>query len=1203
MANVAGQAIARAMCAALAVAAAWTAQGQEAPGPNDWETPAVWARGREAPAAIGPPESAARDGSPSSWSISLNGPWNFHFSPTLADIPWGFADPGADRGAWDAIDVPGCWQMQGYGSPRFAAPGVIFERNGEAAVAAENSAASYARAFSIPEEWAGREIFLAFESVQSAFYLWVNGEQAGYSEGGGLPAEFRVTPYLQPGENVVAVQVFRWCDGDAPGTAATWNLAGISGGVSLYAVPALHIRDAAVRTDVPPPYARATLDALVDIRSLKPGADTCTVRAELFGPDGAAVFASPFVQEVAAAPGRLTRVAFRAPIAAPALWSAETPNLYTLELTLTGGDGQTDIRRVRFGFRSVEARGGRLTINGKPLTIHGAVYRPWHPSLGEAVPAADLRRDVAMMKQFNLNAIVSDGRALPPALLAVCDEYGMYVVEAAPIPPAGAAFWRGPALDRIQRMVGRDRNHPSVVAWSLEGADGDASIREEAAAWIGAADPTRPVAAPSGGAIVTVRHPTVDDLVRLAGPGIDGRPVLMSAFAPSAGNGAGGLGDYWDTVRAHPALHGGFVESWSDRTLREAGYFTTRDGARPDRLVAMLGQAAEGTDGAALTRGPAYAAPSSDLDLYHPAVTLAAAVKARTTDEAVTLVGKGGQYGLAIDGAGNAVFSAAGRSVSAPLGPDAAGAWRRIAGVYDGAALRLYMDGAIAAEAAAEGPLIHGPAPVAVGETAAGAEAYRGAIDEVRIFDRALAAGEIAALEGDALFALDFEAREWVDETWYRDGGAAASMDGLVSADRLPRPALWECKKVFEPVAVTVESAEAGKVHIENRGTVLALDAYTARWRLTADGQSIEEGVLADLKTAPGASQSLWIPYSTPRPMAGVTYAVDLSFELAGERPWAPARHEAAWGAFELPIAVPGAAAPPAPRPPDLRQSDHTIDVSGPDFRFTFSKSQGILTAWEADGRALVAVGPEINLWRAPTVNDIAAGDAERWRNAGFDAAIWELQAIEARSEGADAVVVSALRAALPAGALTAALRYRIDGAGVLRIDVSLTPEGRSAEPPRIGLQLFLPSAYQRLQWEGRGPHETYPDRKRSGRVGRYGEDASASLSPYAVPQEFGNKTDVAHAAMVDGEGYGIAAASPGPLHTSAYPFEPRQLEEARFSFLLEASALMTWNIDVEAAGLGNGAAGIPAAAAYRIPAGPRTFTIILRPIGPEDRR
>jgi len=582
----------------LVSGAAATAVAQNAPFPRELEDVQLYGRNRLAPRAFFVPHATlagalSRERERSPWYKSLNGTWRFRYVADPASRPQGFWRDDADLTGWDSIPVPGNWEALGFGIPIYTNITYLYPPNPPFVPHHDNPVGSYRRSFTVPDAWRGRRVILHFGSLKSAGWVWVNGREAGFAKGSKTPAEFDVTDLLRPGENTVAVQLYRFSDGDYLEDQDYWKISGIERDVFLTAVPATHIRDYWVRPDLDSTLRRGTLTVDVTLAHSGPGqADAVRLGVLLVGPDGATVLRAPLGARLGAGLAAETTLTLSADVGSPARWTAETPQLYTVVLALMNARGDTtETIAQRVGFRRVEVKGGLLLVNNVPVRFRGVNRHEHDPVTGRYVTDASMRRDIELMKQANINAVRTAHYPNDPRWYDLADEYGLYVIDEANVESHGLGYhpdttlgndpaWRTAHLDRTMRMVERDKNHASVILWSLGNEAGDGVNFVAAAAWVHGRDPSRPVHYERAGEarhvdVVSVMYPSIQYLLRYASTRHE-RPLIMCEYAHAMGNSEGNLQDYWDVIYAHPQLQGGFIWDWVDQ-----GLAARTEGGRP----------------------------------------------------------------------------------------------------------------------------------------------------------------------------------------------------------------------------------------------------------------------------------------------------------------------------------------------------------------------------------------------------------------------------------------------------------------------------------------------------------------------------------------------------------------------------------------------------------------------------------------------
>jgi len=497
--------------------------------------------------------------------LLLDGDWRFNWVPTLADATSGFEATEFDDSNWPLLAVPAHWQLHGYGSPAYTNVQFPFPIE-PPYVPDDNPTGEYRRTFALPQDWPAGDAVLRFEGVDSCFAVWCNGHELGNSKGSRLPVEFAVGALLRPGENVIAVRVHQWSAGSYLEDQDMWWLSGIFRSVSLLARPADGLSDFFVHAD----YDHETGTGRLRI-------DT-SVPARLSIPElGIADAPAEQVHEfVGVQP-----------------WSAELPRLYDAELASAG-----ERVRLRIGFRTVRAADGRLTVNGKAILLRGVNRHEWHPDHGRAVPAETMRQDLLLMKRHNINAVRTSHYPPHPDFLALCDELGLWVIDECDLEthgfelvgwqdnPSADPAWRDALLDRMRRMVERDKNHPSIIIWSLGNEAGTGANLAAMAQWAHDRDPGRPIhyEGDYDSPYVDVysrMYPTHAEVAAIgrgeepvtANPANDAHrrnlPFIMCEYAHAMGTGPGGLREYQELFERHPRCQGGFVWEWIDHGIRQ----------------------------------------------------------------------------------------------------------------------------------------------------------------------------------------------------------------------------------------------------------------------------------------------------------------------------------------------------------------------------------------------------------------------------------------------------------------------------------------------------------------------------------------------------------------------------------------------------------------------------------------------------------
>lgn len=566
----------------------------------------------------------------------LNGIWKFKYVGTTDERPMDFMAADFDAVAWDDIKVPANWELEGFGQPIYTniiypfTPNILdttlkFDWRGPQPpmppyIYRDNPVGSYVRDFEVPEAWDEQSVILHFGGVSSAFYLWVNGVEVGYSQGSRLAAEFDITEYLKDGTNRIAVQVFRWSDGSYLEDQDHWRLSGIYRDVILMAQPKVALNDFFVRTKLDEEYKGARLEIRPEISLLDTdeNLEGWTISGQLYDANNDVVLEKEMTSNVKDIylerwPQRdINKFAImEADLENPEKWNAENPYLYTLILSVKNPDGDVvEARSQKVGFRKVEfGPDHELLINGEEVLIMGVNRHDHHPVRGKAITREDMEEDVKLMKRFNMNAVRTSHYPNDPYFLDLCDKFGLYVMDEANIEAhhLGSYIpqqpnWVNPIISRVIRMAERDKNHTSIISWSLGNESGTGPAFSAAANWLRDFDPTRfvhyegaqgdhthpqyqegaafkmgrwPVYAnptdPPYVDVLSRMYPDLHQLVGMAESEYINRPIIMCEYAHAMGNSIGSLKEYWEEIRSRKNLIGGYIWDMIDQGLEKEG--------------------------------------------------------------------------------------------------------------------------------------------------------------------------------------------------------------------------------------------------------------------------------------------------------------------------------------------------------------------------------------------------------------------------------------------------------------------------------------------------------------------------------------------------------------------------------------------------------------------------------------------------------
>jgi beta-galactosidase len=556
---------------------------------NDWENPQVVGINKEEPHCTLMPYSdpsslTLNHDVVSAWFNLLNGHWKFNWVEKPADRPLDFYLPGYDDSLWKTIPVPGNWEFNGYGVPIYVNIPYEWTSNPQPPHVPHdyNPVGSYRTTFIIPESWKDRQVILHLGAVKSAFYVWVNGEKVGYSQDSKLPAEFNITPYVHDGENLLALEVYRWSDGSYLECQDFWRISGIERDVTVYSVPNVHIYDYFIHAGLTEDYRDGDFSLDVKIRRYKVmDSHSMSLSVKLFELNKEIPLAE-FDEKFSLTDDQENYyVHFARIIPGIKKWSAETPDLYTLVFSLSDAQGNLlEHFSSNFGFRTSEIKNGQLLVNGVPILIKGVNRHEHDPVTAHVISYESMLKDIELMKQYNINTVRTSHYPNDPRWYDLCDQYGLYVIDEANIESHGMGYlpdrtlgnnplFMKAHLERVRGMVERDKNHPSVIIWSMGNEAGDGVNFDTCYRWIKNRDASRPVHYERAefGMNTDIYCPMYDNIwsLNMYASHRMPRPLILCEYAHSMGNSTGNLQDYWDVIEKYPQLQGASIWDWVDQ--------------------------------------------------------------------------------------------------------------------------------------------------------------------------------------------------------------------------------------------------------------------------------------------------------------------------------------------------------------------------------------------------------------------------------------------------------------------------------------------------------------------------------------------------------------------------------------------------------------------------------------------------------------
>ena len=1030
----------------------------------DIENPGMFNQNKEAAHATFMPfrsidEALTKKRNESPYYKSLSGVWKFNWVRKPADRPRDFYKIDFDVSAWDDIPVPANWELEGYGVPIYVnhqyefadykAPvsdeiefiDRIYPKNPGQVPQNYNPVGSYRRRFTIPENWDGRQIFIQFGAVKSAMYIWVNGKKVGYSQGSKTPAEWDITEYLKKGENTLAVEVYRWSDGSYLECQDFWRISGIERDVYLYSTPKVRIRDFFVHADLDSKYENGifSLDVALKNHVSKLRSGNYEVEYQLVDKQGE-ILALDSQKALINKKSELN-LKFRKEISKPNKWTAETPNLYTLFISLKNKKGNTvEVLTSKVGFRKVEIKDAVFYINGVATLIKGVNRHEHDQFKGHVVSEEGMLKEIALMKQFNINAVRNSHYPCDERFYELCDQYGLYITDEANIESHGMYYgkhslaknseWKEAHLDRNIRMVERDKNHPSVIVWSMGNEAGDGDNFTAVYKWIKERDPSRPIhyeraiMGPNTD-LYCPQYPGVKHLKAYAAKK-QSLPMIISEYSHAMGNSTGNLVDLWDVIydENNTQLQGGYIWDWIDQAL------------------------------------------------------------VKKDENGIDFWAYGGDYGP------------------------------------------------------------HG-------------------------------------MPSDNNFLVN----------------------GIISADYTPHPAMWEVKYAYQNVRFYPINLNEGHFLIKNVHDFIDLKNYQIKWKLSANGKVLNSGMLDDFNLKAQTSKEVKLPISEINAEAGVEYFVDFSVVMAIDQPFKPKGFEVAHDQFQLPFSIAPVKAEISNSKLKLKESSEILSILADKFKITFDKSTGILNSYKIGGVELIQKGLSLNFWRAPNDNDKGSNMIERlgiWREVSNSPELIDFVSSQAKSSEINVKV----KYNLPQIKSIQSVTYRISGDGKIEISCSLKiGEKDLPDLPRFGLRLDLPVQFDNLEYFGRGPQENYIDRNSGTFVGLYKSKVIDQYFNYVRPQENGYKTEVRWFELTNENGLGIHFEGQpqvgfSALHNPLEDFDQLTHEDFRHTNDIVKKDGVFINLDLKMMGVaGDNSWGARPYKQYAVPAQDYEFQFSLKPI------
>lgn len=1139
----------------------------------------------------------------------LNGTWKFKWYKKPHLVHDDFYDVDYDDSHWDQIKVPSNWQMEGFGHNIYRnTPNEFYPSNPPFVPDEINPIGCYRTTFRLKDNWQQKQVFLYFEGIKSAGFIWVNGNYVGYGQDGMISQEYDITDHLNSGENHLAVQVVRWSDGSYLENQDSWRFSGIYRDVYLLARPKTYIRDFNIETILDNNYEDATLSIKGDVKINDDNFDKRNINFTLTAPDGLEVFSKgTSVDQINENTGTFS---LEQSVKNPLKWSAEKPHLYVLTITLLDTDNNVvEVIPQRVGFRKLEMKNGLALINGVPVKFRGTNKVEHHPKHGKAIPEETMRRDLELMKQNNINAVRLSHYPNDPRWYELCDEYGIYVQDEVNAEChwteeflAYTPGWEDALLDRFIKMVQRDKNFPSVVMWSTGNECETGPAHYAMAEYLDKVDPDR--------FLMHQNHAGTAEYVDIYGARYESpawvfnsvvpypKPFVMGEYAHSTGNGMGGFDEYWELFNQYDHLQGGFTWDWVDQAV-DLQLTQVLDVTKNQSHGAFMGspKLIETENGKALQLSglddwvELYRYPS--LDIEGSELTLELMIKPGKWIGTNPIVSKGNtHYGLEQLHEDSLTFFVNDIEEGLTVGVPANWSynWHHAAGVYNGRSLKIFIDGRLAGEKAYNQPMKKNHYPVCIGRNVNSHTEYypkwlsNASYDNVRIHSRALTKEELntSALYEETTLYFDFE-RTQTHGSYYYYGPSYGCIDGIIFSHRDPQPELFQVKSSHQPFEIKRDEPGSSIFYVKNLHHFTNFNEFDIQWTLHANGELITKET-TNLDIAPGQQAQLDVSNALNKMVTNKENILTFLIQTTEDHVWAKKGHEIGFEEFLLtPFNyqenVENAAAV------TISEENDLVIVEGELFAYTFSKEDGNLTSMVYDEKELLEKSPQLNVIRAAVNNESSQFRnyiEVQWLELGLDNMEHKLKVMNWHDLQHTAIVASSYISKAPGVReyFEHTITYHVSGSGICKIEHEVKPMGNFSVGwlPKIGLQLELDKSINSVSWYGKGPLENYPDRKTGVKTGLYELQASDFYTPYVVPQDHGNRSDVRWLEVSDGR-IGLKIHGNEQFNFSIHQFD--NLSSSLYSWQLNETDGWILNLDHQVAGVG--LKGVKTRPAYRV--------------------
>ncbi len=1105
---------------------------------------------------------------------SLNGEWKFKFEYTPYVFPENFYEKDFNDVDWDNIKVPSVWQREGYDHLIYRNVPMEFSPYDPPNVPKDlNPSGVYRRTFSINKDWQGRKTLLHFDGVKSNAFIWINGKYLGYDEGGMTPAEFDITNLLNENDNQITVLVTRWCDGSYLEDQDMWRYSGIFRDVYIYSKPKVSISDLTVVTDFDNEYKNANLSLDLTINSSDPLTEKYGFKISLFDDEGKQV-----ISELSAI-NNLSSV-FNKEIIKPHQWSDEKPYLYTLIIELLDSKNYSvEIIKKKIGFRELEMINGQVCLNGKPIYIKGVNRHEHHPDYSSAVTEDIMLKDIFLMKQNNVNAVRTSHYPDSPLWYELCDEYGIFVQDEVNAECHYREYWfphleiyHDAFLNRFVGMIQRDKNHPSVIIWSTGNECGLAQVHFDMNDYARKTDKTRFVMhqsnTPDGEApyvdIIGPRYPTVSRLRHIAMT--TNKPVVMGEYAHAMGNSLGQFDELWSLIFSMEKLQGGFVWDWVDQGLNQK-LILTPDESKYKIISAVMGNP-EYIDG---KKGKAIKLSGLDdwIEVYnHPVfdkltnnVKIEFWVKPDKWFIENSFVTRANQFGITQKHPDSLSFHINNywNNITASVPSDWNNTWHKIKAEYDGNEMRLFIDDKLEASKKYENNFEFTRYPVNIGrDISKNTDQHLGwmsncAIDEITI------TGKINDKEETLLYLPLDKMYEEGNFVYY--GASSFVCNGVVFYDRTPQPELYQMKKSQAPVKFELKD---GEIEITNRYSFTNLNELDFNWYLYKNGELVKNGSL-NVECSPFSSVKINSPVKEINSENDDEYILELTANIKEPKQWASKGDEITFEQFVLT----GYTSLKSFTAKDIsvKETNNEFLINTGKTNLSINKSTGEIK-FSKNGKEILT-GPELNVWRAPISNewvDWGQAEAEDWYKTGLNRL--QLDSVNVLKSNNEVIVQQYFRLPQNEDYIFNQFTFSFDDDGLIKINQKTDFLGYFNYEwlPRVGMKFKVPKSINNILWYGRGPFETYPDRKTGAKISKYSLSVDSFYVPYVQPEDYGNRTDVKWLKAEGDNSFTITTDETINFSVQNYS----DIERAVYPFQLKEDEMYSLNIDYYVTGVGD---------------------------------